>query len=198
MSSARDTAANRAVGAALAAGGPAPLGVQHGLAFGADGSAALVAEPVYRGERRLRRNYRAEQLVGMLAERGPLPAEVLHKVIRQGWRHLSRELGCSKLEAFKLWAGLLDSLLPYTASRLAQLDVRGDAAGAFAMGGAAAHFLAASAMVRLAPLPNGEIGNNPPGGPETIDSGPLFAGAELGQDQRQRAALDLLSTPARE
>jgi hypothetical protein len=145
--------------------------VQTGLAFAADGSASPVAEPVTRSLRRVRRNYRADALISMLAEKGPLPAEILHKAIRQGWRYLQRELGCSKLEAFKLWVSLIESLLPYTAARLAQLEIKTDP-------GAAAHFLAASAFASLAPpvmLPNHEFGN----------------------DNRARGQVTLLSSPSR-
>lgn len=98
------------------------------------------------GPRQRLRSYRSDQLVAYLQQRGKLPAEVMHDVMIQGWRKLHRDLGCTKLEAWDRWVGLMGSLMPYLHPRMAQVEVKGDGGGGGG-GMAALHLLAASALL---------------------------------------------------
>jgi hypothetical protein len=126
----------------------APAGpLQTALLFGADGSAVVTAEPAS-VRRRHHRGIRddARRAAEYVASRGTTPIEALHNVGKLDWRRavaqITKGTGCTKLEAFRLWVSINESLLPYTAARLNTLDLGDNAAGTFAM----AHFLAASAM----------------------------------------------------
>ena len=121
--------------------------MQTALTFGADGSAVITAEPASvrkRHHRGIRDD--ARRAAEYVASRGTTPLEALHNVGRLDWRRAVSQIvkgtGCTKLEAFRLWVSINESLLPYTAARLNTLDLGDNAAGGLAM----AHFLAASVM----------------------------------------------------
>jgi hypothetical protein len=121
--------------------------MQTALVFGADGSAMVTAEPAS-VRRRHHRGIRddARRTAEYIASRGATPAEQLHNIGRMQWRNaiaqITKATGCTRLEAFRLWVSINESLLPYTAARLATLELGEGAAGGLAL----AHFLAASAM----------------------------------------------------
>ena len=127
---------------------PAPAeSLQAALVFGADGSAAVTLEPASQ-RRRHHRGIRddARRTAEYVASRGTTPIEALHNLGRLDWRkavaQITKGTGCTRIEAFKLWVSINESLLPYTAARLNSLDLADGAVGQLAL----AHFLAASAM----------------------------------------------------
>lgn len=131
---------------------PPAAAPQFGLALSADDPAAVRAEPADRSDRRQRRDglrSDARRTVEYIASRGRTPIEALHDIVKLGWkdgtRQLAKELGIGRAEAFKLWLGVAEATLPYTAPRLDGLDL-GAALGAAAGGAGLAHFLAASAL----------------------------------------------------
>jgi hypothetical protein len=137
------------IGPALAGGAAAPIGEQRGLAIAGQPELEAV-RPGRRGRPPGKRNYRTEALVSYLQSRGKMPAEMLHDVLRQGWRRLAGELGVSKREAFEIWRDLNLALMPYTAPRLAALEVTApDGAAGAALGAGALHLLAAQQIAGM-------------------------------------------------
>lgn len=136
-----------AVRADLAPAERAPAAMQTALVFGADGSAAITMEPASERKRH-HRGIRddARRAAEYIASRGTTPIEGLHNIGRMEWRRavaqITKGTGCTRLEAFRLWVSINESLLPYTAARLATLELGENTVGSLAL----AHFLAASAM----------------------------------------------------
>jgi hypothetical protein len=165
---------------ALAEGAPAtPLGEQRGLAIAGQPETEVV-HPRRAGRPNGRRNYRTEALVSYLASRGKLPAEMLHDVLRQGWRKLATDLRVTPREAFEMWRDLNLALMPYTAPKLAALEISGDGA-AGGLGAGALHLLAAQTMAEMmahgAPAaPMHHFG----AAPQPVDNAPLFDGLPAG------------------
>jgi hypothetical protein len=125
---------------------------QFGLGLGPDDPAAVRLEAADRADRRQRRDglrSDARRTVEYIASRGRTPIEAMHDIVKLGWkdgtRQLAKELGINRAEAFKLWLGVAEATLPYTAPRLDGLDL-GAALGAVAGGAGLAHYLAASAL----------------------------------------------------
>lgn len=165
----------------LEGGAPAELGVQRGLAIAGQPEAEVIRRN--RGGRPPgRRNYRTEAVVSYLAARGKLPAEMLHDVLRQGWRRLATDLGISKREAFEIWRDLNLAMMPYTAPRLASLELTGNGVGdAGGLGAGALHLLAAQTVAGMmaqaaAPAPMQRNG----AASQVIDNAPLFDGYQGG------------------
>lgn len=122
---------------------------QFGLTFGAETSAIRLEKPDRKSRAYRRDGLRADarRTVEYIASRGKTPIEALHDIVKPGWRAATRaiakDLGISRLEAFRLWQRCAEELLPYTAPRLDGLDVAA-LAGAVAGGVGLSHFLAAS------------------------------------------------------
>src|SRR5262249_6249266 len=139
---------NPAIGETLAMAGPLALGEQTGLAI--PGQAA--AETIHArraGRPPGRRNYRTEQTVAFLATKGKLPAEHLPDAISRGWRWLAAELKITPKEAFELRLRMIESLLPYTAPKLASLEIDAKGGAAGAVGAGALHLLAAQTVAGM-------------------------------------------------
>jgi len=132
------TGAGLAVHAAIGASGPRHAPEQLALGTVWPGH---IDGPAFR---RKRRSYKTEQLIAYLQSKGKLPAEILADLIRQGWRKLQKDLHCTPLEAFDRWLAMQQALLPYTAAKLATLELRGGAD--LGAGAGALHLLAAQAL----------------------------------------------------
>jgi hypothetical protein len=150
------------------------LGEQTGLAI-AGQPAAEVIHARRSGRPAGRRNYRTEQLVSYLSAKGKMPAEMLHDVLRQGWRKLQKDLGISAKEAFEIWRDLNLALMPYTAPKLAALEIAATGDGAGALGAGALHLLAAQQIAGILaaagqPAPSPEFG----AASQVIDNAALF------------------------
>jgi len=169
----------------LAAGEPAaPLGEQRGLAIAGQPPGEVI-HPRRVGRPAGRRNYRTEALVSYLSAKGKMPAELLHDVLRQGWRKLATDLRITPLEAFVIWRDLNLSLLPYTAPKLAALEINATGDGAGAVGAGALHLLAAQQIAGLlagaspAPVPAAGV-HDFRAASQPIETTPLFDGLPVG------------------
>lgn len=150
---------------ALAGGQPVAHAEQLGLGLALEPAAPRIGRPPGR------RNYRTEQLIAYLQSKGKLPAELLSDVGRRGWRWLAKELQISREEGFKHWLAIQQALLPYTAARLAQLEVHSTGEGS--LGAGALHLLAAQTMA--AQLAGGAPFYQNGAAPEPIVNAELFA-----------------------
>jgi len=130
---------------------PARPEVQTALAFAPDGTAQMVAEPAdaHDGRRRGKRQPRFDvrRTAEYLAERGPLPQDMLHKIARRDpadhVRWFRKQFkGISDADALAFWRWAVEELLPYTAIKAAEIDQPSLLPSS--PGGMHGHFLAAS------------------------------------------------------
>lgn len=135
---------------ARAARSPSALGTQKAWSFRSDGESEVIDSAVFANRRPvggtpIRAD--ARRAAEYLATRGKTPIEALHDVAGMRWQHavrkISKELQCSRLEAFKVWQSCNVALLPYSAARFDTLEL-GSLAGGAAGSLTVAHFLAAS------------------------------------------------------